>query len=94
MDVGLVDLGVAKDLLNGLEGGAEEVLAQLLETRTSERRVEVDTLEERVDLDGGLGRRREGTLGALASRAETTEGTKAAGELCKSTLAFNRTCAG
>ena len=36
VDVGLVDLGVTEDLLDGLESGAEEVLAELLETGTSE----------------------------------------------------------
>lgn len=36
--------------------------------------VEVDTLEEKVDLNGGLvGGGEEGTLGTLASSAETTE---------------------
>lgn len=43
--VGLVDLGVAEDLLDGLEGAAEEVLAELLETGTGEGGVEIDTLE-------------------------------------------------
>ena len=36
VDVGLVDLGVAEDLLDGVEGASEEVLAQLLESSTSE----------------------------------------------------------
>lgn len=46
MNAALVDLGIAKDLLDGLEGATEEVLAEFLETSTSERGVEVDTLEE------------------------------------------------
>jgi hypothetical protein len=77
----LVDLRVAEDLLDGLHGGAEEVLAELLETGTGDRGVEVNTLEERVDLDGGLGGRGEGTLGTLASGAETTESTSVGGEV-------------
>ena len=81
MDVGLVDLGVTEDLLDGLESGAEEVLAELLETGTSERGVEIDTLEKRVDLDGGLGSRGEGTLGTLTSSTETTEGTGVGGDI-------------
>ena len=87
MDLGLVDLRVAEDLLDGLKRAAEEVLAELLETRTGEGSVEVDTLEEGVDLDGSLSRRREGTLSALASRAETTESTGVGGEICESELA-------
>ena len=73
MNVRLVNLRVAENLLDGLHGAAEEVLAELLEAGTGDRGVEVDTLEERVDLDGGLGGRRESALGALASGAETTE---------------------
>ena len=46
MDVGLVDLGVPEDLLDGLKGATEQVLARLLETGTSERGVEVDTLDK------------------------------------------------
>ena len=47
MNVSLVDLGIGEDLLDGLESGAEKVLAELLETGTSERGVvEIDTLEE------------------------------------------------
>jgi hypothetical protein len=36
MDVGLVELGVTKDLLDGLESTTEEVLEKLFETSTSE----------------------------------------------------------
>ena len=36
MNVGLVNPEVTEDLLDGLESGAEEVLAELLETGTSE----------------------------------------------------------
>jgi hypothetical protein len=35
MDVRLVDLGVAKDLLSRFKGTAEEILAELFETGTS-----------------------------------------------------------
>ena len=81
VDGGLVDLGVTEDTLNGLHGAAEEVLAELLETGTGDGGVEVNTLEERVDLDGGLGSGREGALGTLASGAETTESTGVGGQI-------------
>jgi hypothetical protein len=81
VDGGLVDLSVAEDTLNGLHGGAEEVLAQLFETSTGDAGVEVNTLEERVDLDGSLSGRREGALGTLACSAETTEGAGIAGKI-------------
>jgi hypothetical protein len=72
MEVRLVDLGVAEDLLNRFKGTAKEILAELLETGTSEESVEIDTLKERVDFDGYLGSRRQGALSTLASSAETT----------------------
>lgn len=75
VDGRLVDLGVTEDTLDGLHGGAEEVLAKLFETSTGDGGVEINTLEERVDFDGGLSSRRESTLGSLASGAETTEST-------------------
>lgn len=73
VDEGLVDLSVGKDTVDGLDSGSEEILAELLETSTGDGGVEVDTLEERVDLDGGLSRRRKGSLGTLASSSETSQ---------------------
>ena len=81
VDLGLVDLGIGKDTVNGLEGGAEEILAELLEASTGDGGVEIDTLEERVDLNGGLGRRREGSLGALTGGAQTAESTSVGGKI-------------
>ena len=77
--LGLVDLRIAE---NVLARAAEEVLAELLETRMSGGGVEVDTLVERVNLDGGLSGGRKGTLGTLAGRTETTESTRVAREIC------------
>ena len=51
VDGGLVDLGVTEDTLDGLHGGAEEILAELFETSTGDRGVEGNTLEQRGDLD-------------------------------------------
>jgi hypothetical protein len=56
-------------------------MAELLETGTGDGGVEVDALEERVDLNGGLSGGREGTLGPLASGAETTKGTSVGAEV-------------
>jgi hypothetical protein len=75
IDLGAVHLGVLENLLDGVEGRTEGGGVDLLETGTGDRGREVDTLEERVDLDGGLGDGREGTLGTLASRPQTTHGT-------------------
>ena len=58
MNVRLVDLGVTKDPLNGEKKVKEEILAKVLGTVTSERGIEVDTLEERVDFNVCLINRR------------------------------------
>ena len=79
-----IDLRVAENLLGWLEGRAEEDLAECLETCASERGVEVDTLEERVDFDRRLGGGRESALGTLASGTETAEGAGIRGEICGS----------
>ena len=81
VDGRLVDLGIAEDTLDGVHGGTEEVLAELLEASTGDRGVEINTLVERVDLDGGLSRRGQCALGPLASSAKTAEGTSVGGEV-------------
>ena len=81
MDIGLVDLRVLEDLLDGVHGRSEEVLAELLESRTGDGSVEVDALEERVDLDRRLGGRREGPLCALAGGSKTADSTRVAGQV-------------
>jgi hypothetical protein len=81
VDLRLVDLGISQDTVNGLEGRPEEVLAKLLETSTGDRGVEVDTLEQGVDLNRSLGRRRQSALRTLASSAETAESTSVGGEI-------------
>jgi hypothetical protein len=73
VDVRFVDFGVPKDLLDGLEGTEEEVAAELLETGTGKGSIEINTLEEGIDFNGGMGGGGEGTLGTLASSTETTE---------------------
>jgi hypothetical protein len=75
VDSGLIDLGVTEDLFDGLHGGTEEILVEFLETSTGQGSVEVNTLEQRVDFDGGLCSRRESTLSTLASSAKTTNST-------------------
>ena len=81
VDEALVDLGIGQDTVNGLEGGAEKILAQLLEASTGDGGVEINTLEERVDLDGGLCGGGKGTLGTLASGAKTAESTSVGGQI-------------
>ena len=73
MDSRLVQLGIAQGLLNRVEGSAEEVSAKLLKPGPGDGRVEVDALKERVNLNVGLGRGRQGSLGSLAGSPETSD---------------------
>eukprot|EP00962_Isochrysis_galbana_P049594 scaffold21094_cov110-Isochrysis_galbana.AAC.3 len=73
VDLGLAHLCVLHHLLDRRHRAAEEVHAQLLEPCTCDGREEVDALEERVDLDGRLGRGGERALGPLARRAQPAQ---------------------
>ena len=73
MDGGLVQLGITHGLLDRLEGALEEVGAEFLEPSASDRGVEVDALEERINFNVGLGRCRQGSLSSLAGSSQTTD---------------------
>jgi hypothetical protein len=75
--------GVLENLGNGVQSASEGLLVQVLETSTSNVGVEVLTVEQRVDLNSGLGGVGESTLGTLASSPETTEGTGIAADVCE-----------
>ena len=75
VNLALVDGSILHDLGNGVEGTSESLLVQVLETSTGDVGVEVLTVEQRVDLNSGLGGVGESTLGTLASSSETTKGT-------------------
>merc|ERR1719160_758839 len=81
VDLVLRHLRVAEDLLDRLHRATEEVHVELLEASAGDRREEVDALEERVDLDRGLGRRGEGALRTLAGGAEAAHGARVAGDV-------------
>eukprot|EP00037_Helgoeca_nana_P026083 m.292930 g.292930 ORF g.292930 m.292930 type:complete len:688 (+) comp27130_c3_seq9:38-2101(+) len=88
VDRGLVELGVTERLLDWVEGTPEEVGAELLEASPGDRRVHVDALEERVDLDRSLGGRRQRPLCPLARGAESTERALVAREVLVLVLAL------
>lgn len=81
IDLGLLDTRVLQDLLDRVKGAGEGLGVQVLETGTGDGGVEVLTIEERVNLDGGLGSVGESTLGTLAGGTETTKGTGIAGQI-------------
>jgi hypothetical protein len=77
----LLDGSILEDLGNGVDGAGESLGVKVLETGTGDGHLEVLTVEERVDLNGGLGTAGEGTLGTLTSSSETSEGTGIAREV-------------
>merc|ERR1719155_52363 len=88
MDRLLVEAGIAEALLDRAHGVAEIVHAELLEAGARERAREINALEEGIDLDRGLRRRRQRTLGALALRAETADRAVVAREVLAAVLAL------
>jgi len=81
VDGRLSDAGVLEHLLDGPHAALEVVIAQVLEASASDRGIEVLTLEERVDLDGGAGGRGEGALGTLAGSAQAAQSAVASGQV-------------
>jgi len=77
----LVNLGVAEHLLDRLESATEQIGTQVLEASAGDGGVEVDTLEERVNLDRGVSRGRKLPLGTLASSTKTTHGARVPGHV-------------
>lgn len=69
----LLHLGVAQSLFHGLQRVLEEILVQLFETGAGDRRVKVDAIQERVNLEVGLRGRRQGPFGALAGCPQSAE---------------------
>ena len=74
----LVHLGVAEHLFDGVHALAEQVHVELLEARPRDRRVEVDAVGQRVDLDRGLRGGRQRALGALAGGSEAAQRARVA----------------
>jgi hypothetical protein len=75
VDILLIDLGILEDTSNGIDGAIEVSRVDLFELGTGDVGLEVNTLEERVNFDSGLGERRQGALSTLGSSAKTTEST-------------------
>ena len=68
----LVNLGVAEDLVDGLEGS----LAELLKASTGEGPIEVNALEKGIDFDGGVRGGRQGAFSTFAIRAKPSDRTE------------------
>jgi len=74
VDLLLLALGVLEHLVDGVEAGDEEVVAELLELGAGQGEDEVNALGEGVDLDGALGGGGEVPLGALDGGPKAADG--------------------
>ena len=81
INLALVHTSILEDLGNWLQGAVESLGVDVLETSTGDLGSEVLTIEEGVDLDGGLGTVGQSALGTLASSAETAESTWVTGHV-------------
>ena len=70
---GLVHLCIAQALLDWVHALAEQVHVELLKAGAGDGGSKVDTLKQGVELDGSLGGRRQGALGALTCSAQSTD---------------------
>merc|ERR1711937_725338 len=70
----LAEVGILHDTLDGLEGGAEEVVVELLEAGAGECLGKVLALKEGLNLDASLVLGAEGALGLLDLAAELLHG--------------------
>lgn len=71
----LLDGSILEDLSNGFESARESLGIEFFETGTGDSHGEVFAIEERINLNGGLGTAGQGTLGTLASSTESSQGT-------------------
>jgi len=78
MDLGLANVSILKDLLDGRHALAELRHAELLELGTADVDVEVLTLSKSLAVDFGLMRAGEDSLGLLALGSKTTHGASVA----------------
>merc|ERR1719319_1014497 len=69
----LIHLGVTHGLLYRLQGALEQVGAKLLEPGPGDASVEINSLEQRINLDVGLSGGGKGSFRAFTRRAKTTE---------------------
>jgi hypothetical protein len=81
VDLGLVNGSILQHLLDRVEGAVESLGVEILETGTGDLGIEILAIEERVDLDRGLGAVGQSSLGTLTGGPESSEGTSVAREI-------------
>uniref|UniRef100_A0A7C8YMH2 Uncharacterized protein n=1 Tax=Opuntia streptacantha TaxID=393608 RepID=A0A7C8YMH2_OPUST len=74
MDSALVHLGISQTLLHRLHTLPKQVHVQLLKTGTGDGSIEINSLKERVNLNGRLSSRRKGPLCPLTGSSQPSKG--------------------
>ncbi len=74
MDLALAQFGVTQHFLYGVQAATEQVNAKLLESGSGDVGVEVSSVVQGVDFNGGLGAGGQGSLGSLAGSPQSTDG--------------------
>lgn len=77
----LLNTSILQDLLHRLDSAVESLGVDVLESSPGNIRIEVLTVEQRVDFDSGLGGVGKSPLGTLAGCAQPSEGTRIAGDV-------------
>ena len=81
VDLGLLDVGILENLLDGLDGLLEEIHVELLELGAGQGLGEVVALEESLDLNAGAHLGRQGTLGLFGFALELAHGLGVLGDV-------------
>ena len=76
VDRSFVHFSVGQSFLHGLQGGTEQVGAELLEARPRDFGVVVDAVVKCIDLDARLGAGRQGAFGPLGRGSQTAQGSR------------------
>lgn len=76
MHGGFIHLGIPQALLNRLHTLPEQIHVQFLKSSTSNSRVEIDTLEQRIDLNRRLSGRRKSPLRPLTSSSQPRQSSR------------------
>ena len=81
LNLGGGDLGVLQDLLDGVNGRLEGGSVDLLESGSGDVGGEVNTVEQGVDFNSGLGDRGQGSLGSFTGGSQSSESSGILGDV-------------
>ena len=75
VNIRLGHLCIIQNLLQRCNGAAKNMLAKRLKPSTSHHQIQINTIYKGIDLNGGLSRSTQATLGSFTRGAKTSQGT-------------------